>query len=297
MDEPRAIARRVGIAFGVFVIACIAGGVAAQWRYGSGNFLVLVLAAIVGAGAYFEVRRRDTRTGSMDPGAHPHVTVITVVMSSMWVLLALSALLFAFRAGWWVAIGALILAWITWLGRSVPVSMASAAVAIGLTIYWLALIPSTTGGELVLALLAVGSAIIAALSARRVAELRTVAVAGLVAMLFAGCSVTIRTEERPAEACHAHPLRGTLVADEEHGVGLLIEGTVWEVVWPPGYSARRALGGVVLLGADVVAHEGDEIVSAGTGLASGDGLAHPCGKVMVVKRAGEPPASNVGEGD
>jgi hypothetical protein len=173
MDEPRAIARRVGIAFGVFVIACIAGGAVAQWRYGSGNFLVLVLAAIIGVGAYFEVRRRDTRTSSMDPGARPHVTLITVVMSSMWVLLALSALLFAFGAGWRVAIGAIILAWSTWLVRSAPMSMASAAVAIALTLYWLALIPSTTGNELVLVLLALESAVIAMLSARRVAELRS----------------------------------------------------------------------------------------------------------------------------
>ena len=121
-----------------------------------------------------------------------------------------------------------------------------------------------------------------------------VAVAGLLALSFAGCSISILTEERPAEACYAHPLRGILVADEEHGVGLLIDGTVWEVVWPAGYSARRDLGGVVLLGADVVAHEGDEIVSPGTGLASGDGLAHPCGKVMVVKSAGsEPRASDI----
>ena len=101
-----------------------------------------------------------------------------------------------------------------------------------------------------------------------------------------GPLVLLRTEERPADACHAHPVRGTLVADEEHGVGLLIEGTVWEVVWPAGYTARRDPSGVVLLGPDVVAQEGDEIVSAGAGLTSGDGLAHPCGKVMVFKRAG-----------
>lgn len=122
----------------------------------------------------------------------------------------------------------------------------------------------------------------------------TVPVAGLLALSIAGCSVSIRTEERAAQTCHTYPLRGVLVADEEHGVGLLIEGTVWEVVWPAGYSARRELGGLVLLGPDIVAHEGDEIASSGTGLASGDGLAHPCGRVTVVNRAGSsPPASAV----
>lgn len=68
------IARRVGIAFGAFVIAWIAASVVAQWLYGSGNVLVWVIAAIVGAGVYVVVRRRDRRIGSMDPGGTPHVT-------------------------------------------------------------------------------------------------------------------------------------------------------------------------------------------------------------------------------
>lgn len=172
MTKSLTIARRVGIAVGAFVIACIAGSVVAQWLYGSGNVLVVVLAAIVGVGAYFEVWRRDRRIASMDPGVRPHVA-FTDVISPMWVLLAFSVLVVAFGAGWWVSIGALILAWSTWLVRSVPVSMASAAVAIGLTLYWLALIPSTTGSELVLVLLTLESAVIAMLSARRVAELRS----------------------------------------------------------------------------------------------------------------------------
>jgi hypothetical protein len=157
-------------------MACIAGGVVAEWLYGSGNFLVLVLAAIVGVGAYFEVRRRDRHIGWMDAGTPPPPDTLrhrvrTLVISPMWVLLAFSVLVLAFSAGWWVSIGALILAWSTWLVRSAPVSMASAAVAIGLTLYWLALIPSTTGSELVLVLLTLESAVIAVLSARRVAEL------------------------------------------------------------------------------------------------------------------------------
>ena len=173
MAISRTIARRVGIAVGVFVIACIAGGAVAEWRYGSGNVLVLELAAIIGAGAYFEVRQHDRRIGSMDPHARPRVTFGAVVLSAMWVLLAVSALLVAFGPGSLVSIGAFILAWTTWLVRSAPVAMASAAAAIGLTLYWPAVIPATTGSELVVALLTLESAVIAVLSARRVAELRS----------------------------------------------------------------------------------------------------------------------------
>ena len=43
------IARRVGIAFGAFVIAWLAVSLVAGWLFGSGNFLVWVFAAVVGA--------------------------------------------------------------------------------------------------------------------------------------------------------------------------------------------------------------------------------------------------------
>jgi hypothetical protein len=56
-----AVARRVGIAFGSFVIAWLAVSLAAQWLFGSGNVLVLVLATVVGAGVYIEIMRRDRR--------------------------------------------------------------------------------------------------------------------------------------------------------------------------------------------------------------------------------------------
>jgi hypothetical protein len=58
-----AVARRVGIAFGSFVIAWLAVSLAAQWLFGSGNVLVLVLAAVVGAGVYIEILRRVRRGG------------------------------------------------------------------------------------------------------------------------------------------------------------------------------------------------------------------------------------------
>ena len=55
--------RRVGIAFGSFVIAWLAVSLVATLLFGSGNILVWVLAAIVGAGVYVDILRRDRRTG------------------------------------------------------------------------------------------------------------------------------------------------------------------------------------------------------------------------------------------
>ena len=57
------IARRVGIAFGAFVIAWVAVSLVAGWLFGSGNFLVWVFAAFVGAGVYLDILRRDRRLG------------------------------------------------------------------------------------------------------------------------------------------------------------------------------------------------------------------------------------------
>jgi hypothetical protein len=57
------IARRVGIAFGSFVIAWLAVSLVAGWFFGSGNILVWVLAVVVGAAVYLDVVRRDRRVG------------------------------------------------------------------------------------------------------------------------------------------------------------------------------------------------------------------------------------------
>jgi len=54
-------ARRIGIAFGSFVIAWLAVSLLAGWLFGSGNILVWVIAAIVGAGVYLDILRRDRR--------------------------------------------------------------------------------------------------------------------------------------------------------------------------------------------------------------------------------------------
>jgi hypothetical protein len=55
------IARRAGIAFGSFVIAWLAVSLVAGWLFGSGNILVWVFAAVVGAAVYLEIMRRDRR--------------------------------------------------------------------------------------------------------------------------------------------------------------------------------------------------------------------------------------------
>ena len=56
-------ARRVGIALGSFVIAWLAVSLVARWIFGSGNILVWVIAAVVGAGVYLDILRRDRRDG------------------------------------------------------------------------------------------------------------------------------------------------------------------------------------------------------------------------------------------
>jgi len=57
------LARRVGIAFGSFVIAWLAVSLVAGWLFGSGNILVWVFAAVVAAGVYLAILRRDRRVG------------------------------------------------------------------------------------------------------------------------------------------------------------------------------------------------------------------------------------------
>jgi uncharacterized membrane protein YciS (DUF1049 family) len=55
------VVRRVGIAFGSFVIAWLAVSLVAGWLFGSGNILVWVIAAIVGVGVYLDILRRERR--------------------------------------------------------------------------------------------------------------------------------------------------------------------------------------------------------------------------------------------
>jgi hypothetical protein len=62
-DPVLKVARRVGIAIGSFVIAWFAVSFVAKWLFGSGNVLVWVLAAVVGAGVYLDILRRDRHAG------------------------------------------------------------------------------------------------------------------------------------------------------------------------------------------------------------------------------------------
>ena len=55
------IARRVGIAFGSFIVAWLAAWLVARWLCGSGNVLVWVIAAVVGVGVYLAILQRDRR--------------------------------------------------------------------------------------------------------------------------------------------------------------------------------------------------------------------------------------------
>lgn len=57
------VARRVGIAFGSFALAWLAASLVARWLFGSGNILVWVLDAFVGAIVYLVILRRDQRGG------------------------------------------------------------------------------------------------------------------------------------------------------------------------------------------------------------------------------------------
>ncbi len=57
------VVRRLGIALGSAVIAWFAITLMAQWVFGSANFLSWVFAAVVGAGVYLFLLRRDRRVG------------------------------------------------------------------------------------------------------------------------------------------------------------------------------------------------------------------------------------------
>jgi len=57
------VARRVGIAFGSFVLAWLAASLVARWFFGSGNILVWVIAAVVAVTAYLAILRQDQRVG------------------------------------------------------------------------------------------------------------------------------------------------------------------------------------------------------------------------------------------
>jgi hypothetical protein len=107
----------------------------------------------------------------------------------------------------------------------------------------------------------------------------------LTALLLAGCSVTLRTAPVAVDACDEALIGGQLVATAQSGLGIRGGETgVVEVLWPFGYTARRAVSGNELLGhkGELLAREGD-FVQAGGG-AGADGIFAVCdGTVQVVQ--------------
>jgi hypothetical protein len=104
----------------------------------------------------------------------------------------------------------------------------------------------------------------------------------LIVAVTAGCSVSLRTESQPSQACMDALIGGTLTLDPRSGLGIADEaGVVTPVVWPFGYSARRELSKIALLDATgkVVAHEGDR-VQLGGGLGNGD-FWYACGSGLI----------------
>jgi hypothetical protein len=55
--------RRLGLAFGSFVIAWLAAVYVGIWLFGSANFLAWIIATVVGVGVYLVLLWRDRRVG------------------------------------------------------------------------------------------------------------------------------------------------------------------------------------------------------------------------------------------
>jgi hypothetical protein len=81
----------------------------------------------------------------------------------------------------------------------------------------------------------------------------------------AACSVTLRTFP-PGAVCPAARVSGVLARDALSGLGLRdASGRVHATSWPPGYTARLEMTGLVLVDprGGTVAREGDAISGAG----------------------------------
>jgi len=108
-------------------------------------------------------------------------------------------------------------------------------------------------------------------------RLFSVAAIALLALVVAGCTVQLRTDSRPRDACDDALASGRLVTDARSGLALATNGgDVTPILWPFGWSARREMSSVVLLDGTgkVVAREGD-LVQVGGGLGS-DGFFAVC---------------------
>ncbi|NJD27989.1 MAG: hypothetical protein FIA92_06785 [Chloroflexi bacterium] len=89
----------------------------------------------------------------------------------------------------------------------------------------------------------------------------------LLALLVAttsACTISLRTF--PGAVCPAARVSGVLARDANSGLGLRdASGNVHPTSWPPGYTARQEITGIVLVDhrGGTVAREGDWIEGAG----------------------------------
>jgi hypothetical protein len=118
------------------------------------------------------------------------------------------------------------------------------------------------------------------------------------ALLLGACSasatdgpVAIKTATHSGGVCQIVGWGGVLVADPTWGLAVM--GTEpgsdeppnshrFGVVWPPGYTARREQGVVVVLDAEgrVAAREGQTMISGNP--PTSDGVVHPCAPIEIV---------------
>ena len=108
----------------------------------------------------------------------------------------------------------------------------------------------------------------------------------LLALAVTAC-VAIETQPpREGNECLLARVGGVVAVDPEVGVGLRDgDGVIHRTVWAFGFTAYRDLGGVRIVDdkGRIVAHEGDEIATAG--FTDDDGVKHPCGPIEIVNGA------------
>ena len=108
----------------------------------------------------------------------------------------------------------------------------------------------------------------------------------LVAIVVAACGapVGLRTQPGPISACEDALATGTLVTNNQTGLGIRgADGTVQGVEWPFEYTARRDVGGLALYDSVnvLVAREG-QVIQMGGGT-DDDGVWHACpGSIKVI---------------
>jgi hypothetical protein len=115
------------------------------------------------------------------------------------------------------------------------------------------------------------------------------------ALVLAACaaplgSVELQTQEETS-ICPSARVAGVLVADDVYGLAFESDAGRHGVVWPNGYSARREQEGFVLIdpSGQVIAREGDQIVSMGSrGLEGDQEIAYPCGQLHVTPASANP---------